>query len=397
MSALLTLALSGCAWRGNVEMLESELRRQEQAQQELNEALASAREELRVARADSVALRQQLSSVQQVSLGSEQAEVLYRANAIKFNMLLTSGMDRDGQPGDEALSVLVIPVDEHGDLVKLAGAIELELFDLTLPQDRQRVGHWNFDIEQAREHWHKGFLAAGYLFQLDWQQPPQSQELTLHARLLAPDARRFEATTQIRLTPPVTEVPPPIAHADYRESRRPAPVGHARYEKSAAEKPAPRTRPSSSTSRESPLRASMRPRTTNAETKVEAKKESLSSSSIAPPKNEAPLPERGRDRSEVLKYESWVTAPSRAPLESTSREIPLPPSAALNGKRDREEQTIKQKSAGTIRFAQPKGYTPPKKAPVQDDSPWELRNPDAEPPAERTSDSWTEETIPRLR
>ncbi len=40
---------------------------------------------------------------------SEQADVFYRAEAIKFNMLLTSGQDRDGKPGDDALSVMLMP------------------------------------------------------------------------------------------------------------------------------------------------------------------------------------------------------------------------------------------------------------------------------------------------
>jgi hypothetical protein len=115
-------------------------------------------------------------------------------------MLLTSGQDRDGQPGDDALSVLLMPVDSQGDLVKLAGEIELELFDMTRATDRQRLGQWKFTIDEVREHWHKGFLSAGYLLQVDWQTPPSSAELTLHARMTIPDGRQFDATTQVKVS-----------------------------------------------------------------------------------------------------------------------------------------------------------------------------------------------------
>src|SRR5689334_7459414 len=198
LPALLAFS-EGCALRGDVEVLESELRRQEQVQEDLNEQLLASREELRVARSDADSLRAQIAHRGQVSLASEQAEVLYRAEGIKFNMLLTSGINRDGQPGDDAISVLMLPVDQHGDLVKLIGAVEFELHDLSQSGEQQRLGEWHFTVDQVREHWHRGFLSAGYLFNLDWQRSPASSDLTLHARMIAPDGRRFEATTQLKV------------------------------------------------------------------------------------------------------------------------------------------------------------------------------------------------------
>lgn len=215
MSVLLALAAAGCSARGDLEMLETELRHQEDLRIEAEQQVASLRQELQVARSENSQLHAQLRSRGEVSLVSEQVAVLSRVEAIKFNMLLTSGMDRDGAPGDEALSVLIMPVDEAGDLIKLPGDVELELLDLTQPPNQQRIGAWQFDVDEVRERWHKGFLAAGYLFQLDWQNVPQSNELTLHAKLIAPDGRKFDATTQLKVTPPG---PGPVA-AVSRETR----------------------------------------------------------------------------------------------------------------------------------------------------------------------------------
>jgi len=215
---LCALWLAGCASRGNVEILESELRQEEQAREQLAEQLRQSQEELKIARTDAAALRTQLADRRQTALPPEQAEVFYRVDAIKFGMLLTSGQDRDGQPGDDALSVLLTPVDIHGDLVKLAGEVELELFDMTRSSEQQRLGQWKFPVGEVREHWHKGFMSAGYLFQVDWQSPPVSPELTLHARMTVPDGRQFDATTQVKVALPAS-VPRPLVQASRAPTR----------------------------------------------------------------------------------------------------------------------------------------------------------------------------------
>jgi outer membrane murein-binding lipoprotein Lpp len=213
--------LAGCAHTGNTDALEAELREREEAQEELASELARAREDLKVAQKDANTLRAQLTENRQVAMTAEQADVFFRAESLKFNMLLTSGQDRDGKPGDDALSVLLMPVDAHGDLVKLAGEIEIDLFDMALKPDQQRLGYWKFSIDEVREHWHKGFLSAGYLFRLDWQTPPVSAELTLHARMTVSDGRQFDSTTQVKITPPLL-APSRIAQVSHSEPGRPA-------------------------------------------------------------------------------------------------------------------------------------------------------------------------------
>jgi hypothetical protein len=198
---LCALAATGCASRGDLDVLESQLRQEELTREEIVAQLNQAQNELKLARRESTALRKQLTEHRLTALPPEQADVFYRAEAIKFNMLMTSGQDRDGQPGDEGLSVLLTPVDTHGDLVKLAGEVELDLFDMTRPAGEQRLGEWKFTLDEVRESWHKGFLSAGYLFKVDWQTPPASSELTLHARMTVADGRQFDATTQVKVSP----------------------------------------------------------------------------------------------------------------------------------------------------------------------------------------------------
>lgn len=200
-SVVAVLLMGGCASRGNLEVLESELRRQEDQMAELQRQLASTRSELDIALNDAARLRQQLADSGKPVLSPEHIENEFRAVGVRFNTYLTSGIDRDGQPGDEQISVLVYPHDEQGGLVKLGGKLELRALDLTAPKGEQEVGTWNYSPTVIRDSWHSGFLAAGYLFEEAWQRPLSGSEIMLHARFVTTDGRQFDATQPLRVKP----------------------------------------------------------------------------------------------------------------------------------------------------------------------------------------------------
>lgn len=195
------LFVCGCATQGNLDLLEARLRQQEDRLFELQARLEETQAELVVARKEAEGLRTQLSSQGQSPILPEQAQALYRAEGVRFNSLLTGGLDTDGSPGDDLISAVLAPHDSDGDLVKLPGAIEIELLDLSQPHDRRRIGHWEYPLEESREHWHSGLVGSGYLFKLPWQRPPESSELLLHARMTTPDQRQFDAAIQVEIEP----------------------------------------------------------------------------------------------------------------------------------------------------------------------------------------------------
>ena len=205
---LWVLALSlplGCAGRGNVAMLEDELRQREGMVAELDEQVVTLRRELESTSYELVTLRTQLQSPKGQTLVAEQAATLAKVEKVAFHSLITSGFNADEVPGDDKLSVLLQPLDGDGDLLKLGGSIELDLFDYTLPTDQQRIGHWTFGPDDVRKAWHRGLMASGYLFELPWQTSPASPELVLHGRLTAPDQRQFDTTLQVAVRTPGSE------------------------------------------------------------------------------------------------------------------------------------------------------------------------------------------------
>jgi hypothetical protein len=209
MSAFVCLALSGCLGsRGNVELLEARLRQEQDRLLVYERQLAGTQGELQIARQEADILRGQLKDLGERPLPAEYTQSVFEVRGIQFNGLMTGGRNRDGQPGDDVLVAVVTPVDEHGDLVKLAGAIELEALDLTRPEAERVIARWTFSPEELRSNWRSGLFSAGYQFELPWPEPPRSEELLLHGRLVTADGRQFDASHTIKVKPAVAMAPP---------------------------------------------------------------------------------------------------------------------------------------------------------------------------------------------
>jgi len=219
---VVALGVAGCVSRGNVDLLEAQLRESERTQETLQSHLDRTDSELEMARKEADALRKQIADDGRAPLLPEQADVLFRTTGIKFQSLLTGGLDRDALPGDDALAIMLAPHDGDGESVKLPGKIELELMDLTRPADQQEIASWSFSAEESRQHWHSGFLGAGYRFHLPWQQTPEANELVLHGRLTAPDGRQFDTSCVVKITPPQQTLAQAADPADSSDASDPA-------------------------------------------------------------------------------------------------------------------------------------------------------------------------------
>lgn len=198
--------LGGCALRGDVDLLESRLREQGDRQFSLEAALKKSRSELEIVQRQNDRLNNRLAGQKQGLLLPEQADALFRATGIHIQKWMTGGLDRDDRPGDDLLSAVIVPHDDDGETVKLPGTIRLQLLDLAMPQEGQRLGEWTFTVEESRRHWHKGMIASGYQFRLPWQQLPHSSELMLHATLTTTDGRKFHAGEIIHIEPPESKI-----------------------------------------------------------------------------------------------------------------------------------------------------------------------------------------------
>jgi hypothetical protein len=191
----------GCASRGQLDILESRLRQQDDSITQLQNQLSTTQSQLQASRRESDDLKTQLADGTRTAR-VEQVSALGQVEGIELNRYLTGGLDRDGVPGDELLSVLIVPNDSQGNLVKAPGAVAVTLFDLSKPEPQQRIGHWEFSPQKSESLWVSGFLGSGYVIRVPWQEQPQSANLLVHARLKTIDGRQFDTSQSIRIVPP---------------------------------------------------------------------------------------------------------------------------------------------------------------------------------------------------
>lgn len=242
----------GCALRGNTELLETQLRKQERSLQQYANETARLREELAVSQREMDLLRAQSSRGESLT-PEEESHRLAKISGLVFNSLLTAGQSRDELAGDERFHALFYPHDADGEIVKLSGQLEVEALDLARPANQKSIGRWVYSPEEARRLWLAGFLSSGFQIDEAWQSPPQGSRILLVARLTTTDGRTFEASHTIPIdtgTATATtprKLPPPVQASQVEPASFDAPAATRRVpepeEWQFEIRPAPRTTP----------------------------------------------------------------------------------------------------------------------------------------------------------
>jgi hypothetical protein len=199
--------LSGCnsASIRSTDRLEAQLRDQQRSVDSLQSQLAQVESKLAASRRESAALRKELSrtdSLRQVGGGGVALAFheQFQADRLEIVTLLSGGLDRDGIPGDELLTLLVAPRDSTGETLKVAGTLAVKAFDYSLPEGEQAIGHWDFDIDESARLWHSGVVGRGYRLTVPLKLAPQAEQITVHARLTTPGGQQLNTTGQIRFS-----------------------------------------------------------------------------------------------------------------------------------------------------------------------------------------------------
>jgi hypothetical protein len=233
----LSLGLAGCSTAEKVEILEARLRSQEDMLTAYESEVGRIKRDLSVARTEAEDLRLQLAGDQK-QIPADQTHSLARVSGIEFSSLMTGGWDMDGQPGHDGLTIVLIPHDHDGELVKIPGTIEIEAFDLSSPGGARRIGRWTFDQRDIHEYWHKGVIQSGYQFELPWQTPPDNDQVLVHAHFRTAGDRKFDTTLTVKVDPPRRDSQPPtvsgVQHAS-AEDVNPFVVRQAGAEQTAQE------------------------------------------------------------------------------------------------------------------------------------------------------------------
>lgn len=124
-------------------------------------------------------LRQQLAVAR--SINEDDIKRLFYPERLLIDPL-TGGADYDDQPGDDGVTVYLKPIDRYGDVVKVAGDIRIQLFDLAAPADRNLVGEYAIPVDQVGELWHGKLWTGHFTIKCGWLHgPPEHNEITVRA------------------------------------------------------------------------------------------------------------------------------------------------------------------------------------------------------------------------
>jgi hypothetical protein len=86
---------------------------------------------------------------------------LYSIQRIKIGRF-TDLYDKDDNGKREKLIVYIQPIDEQGDIVKAAGSVEVQLWDLNEQANQALLGQWNVDSDQLQKRWLTTLLSSNY-------------------------------------------------------------------------------------------------------------------------------------------------------------------------------------------------------------------------------------------
>jgi hypothetical protein len=98
--------------------------------------------------------------------GDKKAEAIYRLKAVKIGRY-TNLYDEDKNGTKETLIVYVQPVDETGDTIKAAGAVEVQLWDLNKPSAEALLNKWSIGPEELKKLWFDSIFLTGYRLKYD--------------------------------------------------------------------------------------------------------------------------------------------------------------------------------------------------------------------------------------
>lgn len=93
-------------------------------------------------------------------------EDIYNLQRIKISRY-TNFYDKDKDGKKEKLIVYIQPIDANGDVIKAAGTVDVQLWDLNKAEDEALLGQWHITADELHERWFATILIINYRLTFD--------------------------------------------------------------------------------------------------------------------------------------------------------------------------------------------------------------------------------------
>jgi len=169
--AVIAFLATGCAAQPQSDLRRELLLAREQIARQGDE-LAAREETIRT-------LEQRIDSIRAIS--PDDLKKTFHPTSVEIASL-SGGYNDDGKPGDDGVVVYLRPLDDDGDVLKAAGEIRIQLYDLSASPGSTLIGEYVFPVEDARKLWYGKLMTQHYTLHCPWKHgPPKSTELTVRA------------------------------------------------------------------------------------------------------------------------------------------------------------------------------------------------------------------------
>jgi hypothetical protein len=93
-------------------------------------------------------------------------EDLYTLQRVKIHKY-TGFYDKDDDGKTEKLIVYIQPIDKNGDIIKVPGAADVELWDLNKEQSQAKLGQWSVGLNELQKNWFTTLIKGNYRLMFD--------------------------------------------------------------------------------------------------------------------------------------------------------------------------------------------------------------------------------------
>jgi hypothetical protein len=127
-------------------------------------------------------LRQQVKNLEALPKGREDP---YKLTGIRIAGY-TGFYDKDDTGKRDTLVVYLEPIDEDGDIIKAAGTVNVQLWNLNGPGEQAQLGQWEVQPSELRKHWLSALISS-FRLSFDASMTPELLALPLTVRVTFTD------------------------------------------------------------------------------------------------------------------------------------------------------------------------------------------------------------------
>jgi hypothetical protein len=115
------------------------------------------------------AQNQKLQKQMQILAGLKEnikPEKIYDLQNVKIGRY-TNLFDKDKDGKEEKLIVYLQPIDDEGDVIKAAGKVDVELWDLSKKSENAKIGQWRVEPDELKKLWFATVVTINYRLTFD--------------------------------------------------------------------------------------------------------------------------------------------------------------------------------------------------------------------------------------